>query len=104
MSCFLSLRQWFPLMVQSVLVLCGLVGLYAVPPAQGRMLLVPLSAQGRAALAAVAVDHGARLVAAGPWAGSLLVDGQRDRLAGPLLRHGVVALSSAARGCGDVAR
>ena len=68
------------------------------------MLLVPLSAQGRAALAGVAIDHGARLVAAGPWAGSLLIDGQRDRLLGPLLRHGVVALSSAARGCGHVVR
>lgn len=104
MSCFSSFRRWLPLMVQSFLVLCGLGGLYAAPPAQGRMLLVPLSAQGRATLAAVAIDHGARLVAAGPWAGSLLVDGRRDRLAGPLLRHGVLALSSAARGCGEAVR
>lgn len=99
-----SFRRWLPLLAQSVLVLVGLVGLYAVPPAQGRMVLVPLSAQGRATLAAVAIDHGARLVAAGPWTGSLLVDGRRDLLVGPLLRHGVIALSSAARGCGESGR
>lgn len=88
---------------QCVLILFGLVGLYAVPPVSGRMLLVPVTAQARAALVTVAVAHGARLVAAGPLSGSLVVDGQRDRLVRPLLGNGVLILSAQIAGCGKVA-
>ncbi|HUD91977.1 hypothetical protein [Sphingobium sp.] len=80
----------------------GLVALYAVPPASGRMLLVPMTEQGRAGLASVAITHGALLVAAGPWAGSLLVEGERERLAAPLLHAGVLAISARAGGCGEI--
>ena len=93
----------FALIAQCALILVGLVSLYAMPPARGRMLLVPVTGQARAMLAPVAIAHGARLVAAGPWAGSLLVDGQRDLLAWPLLGKGVVLLSARAGGCGESA-
>ena len=67
------------------------------------MLLVPVTAHGRASLASLAVAHGARLIAAGPWAGSLLVEGDRDRLTGPLLRVGAVAIAARIGGCGEAA-
>ncbi|MFZ2995301.1 MAG: hypothetical protein WA070_03810 [Sphingobium sp.] len=67
------------------------------------MLLVPLTATARLSLVPTAVAHGGRLVAAGPWAGSLVVQGESDRLAGPLLKNGVITLASDARGCGTPA-
>lgn len=95
-----SLRSVLPMAGQCIVILFGLLGLYAVPPASGRMLLVPLTQEAVAALAPVAVAHGARLVAKGPWAGSLLVEGERDDLAPALLHHGIVALSAQMGGCG----
>jgi len=95
-----SFRPLLPMAGQCILILFGLVGLYAVPPASGRMLLLPLTHEAGIALAPVAVAHGARLVAKGPWAGSLLVEGRRDELAPALLRHGIVALSAQMGGCG----
>lgn len=77
----------------------GLVALALVPPARGRMVLVPLWPGGAVRLAAAAVERGARLVATGPVAGSLVVEGERARLA-PLLARGVVPLSATALDCG----
>ena len=96
----MSLLRGLPLAAQSILPLLGLVGLYAYPPATGRMLLVPLTYEARAALVPVAVAQGARLVARGPLAGSVLVEGDRVRLVPPLLRRGVIALSAQMGGCG----
>lgn len=93
------LRATF-LAAQSVLPLFGLIGLYALPPAHGRMLLVPLTQGAKRALAPVAVAQGARLVARGPFAGSLVVEGDRHHLAPALLRRGVIALSADMGGCG----
>ncbi len=67
------------------------------------MLLLPLTHEAEAALAQVAVAQGARLVAKGPWPGSLLVEGERDLLAPVLLRRGVIALSAQMGGCGAIA-
>lgn len=99
MTYLASLRRALPLAGQCALVLIGLVSLYAVPPAQGRILLVPMTRAAKMAVARVAVAHGARLVAAGPWSGSLLVEGRRDRLAQPLVQKGVLLLSAQAGGC-----
>ncbi|MEC3912019.1 hypothetical protein U5A82_16515 [Sphingobium sp. CR2-8] len=85
------------------MVLGGLTGLYAFPPAQGRMLLIPLTHDAKRVLAPVAISHGARLVAQGPWSGSLLVEGRRSQLASALLRQGVITLSAQIGGCGEVA-
>ncbi|WP_298398572.1 hypothetical protein [Sphingobium sp.] len=86
---------------QCALTLFGIAALYAAPPAQGRILLVPMTGKARGVLAAEAVRHGARLVSAGPWAGSLLVDGQRAALSGPLLRRGILLLSTQVGGCAE---
>lgn len=98
-----SSGRGLPLVLQCVLVLCGLTGLYAFPPESGRMLLIPLTHQAKAALAPVAIAHGAHLVAHGPWSGSLLVEGRRDQLASALLRQGVIAVSAQIGGCGGTA-
>lgn len=95
-------RFRFPhlLALQAVGVLLGLGCLYLAPPVEGRIMLLPVTAQGRTLAASVAVAHGARIVAAGPWAGSMLVDGRRDRLVAPLLARGVVTVAARAIGCG----
>ncbi|KQN10166.1 hypothetical protein ASE85_04425 [Sphingobium sp. Leaf26] len=98
-----SFRCGLPLAAQCTLAIFGLLGLYAVPPASGRMLLLPLTEEAKAAVAPVAVATGARLVAKGPWPGSLLVEGERDALAPALLRRGVIALSAQIGGCGEPA-
>lgn len=90
------------LSVQCCLVMSSLAALYVMPPASGRMLLMPMTQDGRAGLARVAVAHGARLIAAGPWTGSLVVEGRRDTLARPLLMAGVLAIAGDAGGCGDL--
>lgn len=100
MSFLASLRQHLPLFAQCGLILCGLAAVYVVPPASGQMLLVPMTREARSTLAMVAVARGARLVAAGPWNGSLLVEGERDQLVQPLLRAGVITVSARAGGCG----
>lgn len=100
MPVFASVRRGLPLAAQCALILFGLLGLYAVPPASGRMLLLPLTDEAQAMVAPVAVAEGARLVSKGPWPGSLLVEGRRDQLVPALLRRGVVALSAQVGGCG----
>ena len=58
------------------------------------------------ATAAVFATVGASLmavVAAGPVAGSLLVDGRRDELMRPLIGVGAIAISTRAAGCGEPA-
>lgn len=64
------------------------------------MLLMPLTDHGRALLAPIAIAHGARLVAAGPLPGSLVVQGDSADLIVPLLDQGVVTLASTIQGCG----
>lgn len=103
MRYFLSVQRVMPIVGQCSLILLGLIALTLSPPVSGRMLLVPLTAHARAVLAPAAIAHGARLVAAGPWAGSLLIEGRRDRLALPMLGHGVIAVATNRTGCGGAA-
>jgi hypothetical protein len=98
-----SFQRGLPLICQCALILIGLLGLYAAPPTQGRMLLLPLTMEARGDLAQVAIAHGARLIAHGPWAGSMLVEGRRDELVPALMREGVIALSAQMGGCGEQA-
>ena len=96
-------RRHAPLLIQCALVVVGLLALYVTPPVSGQMLLLPVGPGSRAVLASTAVAHGARLVAAGPVAGSLLVDGRRDELMRPLIGVGAIAISTRAAGCGEPA-
>jgi len=89
--------------VQLSLALVGLAAFAFAPPVSGAMLLVPLTAQARANLPALAIDSGVRLLGQGPVAGSLVVRGDRARLGTALLRRGIVPLAAPEIICGRAA-
>ena len=80
---------------------CLLPALLLVPPAHGRILLVPILPGSGSHLAADMIVQGARLVAPGPTSGSLVVDGDRDRIMAGLLRRGVIPMSAVLVDCGE---
>lgn len=80
---------------------CLLPALVLVPPARGPILLVPIMPGSGSHLAADMIAQGARLVAPGPTRGSLVVDGDRDRIVAGLLRRGVVPMSAVLVDCGE---
>lgn len=76
----------------------GLVALLAMPPSRGAMLVVPIGGSAQHSLIA-----GTRLLAAGPFPGSLVVDGDRATLLPHLLRRGTLLLAAPAAFCEGVA-
>lgn len=86
-----------PLLIQLFVTTLGLPLLAAWPPAEGRILLVPLTTDAAHSLAARALDADARLVSNGPVRGSLVVEGRAAALRGI---DGTVAVAAAAAGCG----
>lgn len=75
-------------------------GSVLMPPADGAMLLVPLTPKRIATAVDLALDHGARIGGLGPLPGTLIVRGKRARLFGPLLAQGIVAVAAPAIWCG----
>tara|TARA_R110000868_G_scaffold297906_1_gene558171 strand:- start:3509 stop:3889 length:381 start_codon:yes stop_codon:yes gene_type:complete len=73
--------------------------LFAMPPAEGFMMLVPLGSSATRTLPALAVRKGARLVATGPIPGSLIVYGHRGNLMRPLLLDGIITVATMQGGC-----
>jgi hypothetical protein len=71
-----------------------------MPPADGTMLLVPLTAERTATMVDLALDRGARIGGLGPLPGSLIVRGKRARLFRPLLARGILAIAAPAIWCG----
>ncbi len=69
------------------------------PPAEGNMLLVPVSPQSEGRIVALALTRGASVIQRGPLPSSVIVYGRRDRLFGPLARAGVLTLAGGAVGC-----
>jgi len=100
----LLLKAGFPLVAPFVLqlgvALTGLIGLTFAPPAQGRMLLVPLTASARAQLPIAAFGHHALLLGSGPFRGSLVVTGGPPSLVWTMLRLGVLPVAASPAGCG----
>jgi hypothetical protein len=84
---------------QAGVALLALIGFAFAPPAQGRLLLVPITGNERAALN-VALDGDARLLGAGPLRGSLVVAGSRDRFASAALDRGILILAAPSSWCG----
>ncbi len=95
----LRLRRRPPLLALQLVVLLGSTFALAAPPAQGAMLLVPLSASAERRMLPAAFDEATSVVGAGPVAGSLVVRGERARLLGRLARLGVVVLAAPPAGC-----
>ena len=76
----------------------GLVALTMWPPASGSMLLVPLGSDGGATVRG-ALAGGAALLGAGPFPGSLVVVGDRARIA-PRVAWNTVIMAAPPAGCG----
>lgn len=85
---------------QLAIIVVGLSILLVQPPAYGRMLLIPADGD-QAASVRLALDSGATLVGPGPFAGSLIVEGESARLGWPLVERGVLAIAGVAGGCGE---
>lgn len=86
--------------LQLVLGVSAVVILALYPPAQGRMILVPVWPGASAHLAAHALDRGGVLVDGGPLPGSLVVSGDRSAIAPFMLAHGILVLAAPPSGCG----
>lgn len=89
------------LIAQTAVATVALFIMPMAPPADGRMLLLPLTPGAAIHLPRTVLDHGARLVGAGPLPGSLVIVGDRAALTAPLLGIGAVAIATGAGGCTD---
>lgn len=84
---------------QLLIVAVALFGLTLTPPAQGRMLLVPIAPGSAARLPALALRGDTLLIGTGRVPGSLIVSGRLSTLVWPMLAHGILPLASLAGGC-----
>jgi hypothetical protein len=91
----------WPIAAQFVLAVGGLLTLLLAPPANGAMLLIPMTAHAATRLPALALEGDTTLIARGPLPGSLIVRGSRKALAGRLLAAGILPIASEAAGCID---
>lgn len=89
-------------MTQLGIALAGLIGLIFAPPAQGKILLVPLTASARARLPIAAFGNQALLLGQGPLPGSLVVMEDRQNLTWMMLRLGVLSVAASPAGCGPL--
>ncbi|MEH3102362.1 MAG: hypothetical protein PGN12_00465 [Sphingomonas phyllosphaerae] len=74
------------------------------PPDDGRILLVPVIDRDTNATARLALSSGARLLGAGPLRGSLVVVGNRARLAAHSRPWRMLMLAAPPAGCGTPSR
>lgn len=70
-----------------------------IPPANGRLLLVPLSQRARTLMVPRAIAGGARLVDAQSLFGGVVVDGDRRLVERALRRTDLLILNGPAAGC-----
>lgn len=82
------------IVTQLALAMLALLAIAFMPPAQGRMLLVPLDGQPVSGAALEALQ--ATPLAAGPLPGSQVVDGERGRLSALWAKRVVVLAAPAA--------
>jgi hypothetical protein len=85
----------------------GALGVFALialaPPAQGTMLLIPMTGLPQGEMTALALTHGASVVQRGPFRSSIIIYGERAQLFAPLARAGVLVVAGGAVGCGAIA-
>lgn len=82
---------------QVVLAISALLMLAFTPPAQGRMLIVPLD--GQPIPEAMVREWRATPLKPGPIEGSWVVEGERRSFSGLLMSHGIVVLAAPAAAC-----
>ncbi len=91
-----ALGRYGPIGAQVAIAVPALLLVAFAPPAQGRMLLVPLN--GEPVAKTTIRDLQATLLVTGPLPGSQVVDGERRHLAG-LWSNGVMVLAAPAAVC-----
>ncbi len=89
----------WPLLTQIILAGIVLLVTIAVPPSKGAMLILPM-APDRESTARWAINAGASILAAGPTTGSLIVLGERDRMAPAALKHTSLLIAAPLPHCG----
>ncbi|WP_058755133.1 hypothetical protein [Sphingomonas endophytica] len=89
------------LISQTVIGVVALGGMSVYPPAQGRILLIPVFDRQADAAAQLALSAGAALLGRGPLPGSWIVMGQRDRIATRTHSWDMLLLAAPPGGCGD---
>jgi hypothetical protein len=94
-----SFRIGWLLLVQAALIVMLFATLALTPPARGPMLIVSLTGQRSAAIAAWATHNEALLINVGPWRNSLLVSGTRRELTIAAFRRGALVVSARSAGC-----
>ena len=88
--------------VAAIQVLFGALALAIVvmaPPAQGLMLILPLTSAARPVV--TAIQAGGALIAPGPIYGSIIVRGNRNLIVPASLEDGSVVVSTNERGCAE---
>lgn len=86
--------------LQVAAILIGFLGLALCPPANGEMLLIPLTRDAVATMIPLAIGHDGRLLGPGPLPNSYIVYGARTALFGTLVGHGVAVVAAPGGGCG----
>lgn len=87
--------------VQLFLVTGGMAATALAPPAHGTLLAVPLTGGTAADTINLALARGAAIEGEGPFAGWIVLRGDRDRLAAPLRAHGILLLAGSPATCGS---
>ena len=88
-----------PLGLQLIL-LAGVACLGLMPPADGVMLVWPITSADPATTLNWARPAGAFMVAPGPYRGAFVVAGNRSAILPAALRHGAFVIAARFSGCG----
>jgi len=87
------------LCLQLIAVIAAVIAANLAPPASGRMLVLPLMPARPLDITRDVIAGGARLVSRGPFAGSIIVEADRDQLLSALSGSGAVVLGTSGGGC-----
>ncbi|CAN5477491.1 hypothetical protein BH09PSE4_BH09PSE4_15130 [soil metagenome] len=88
--------------VAQIALIGAVLGFVALaPPATGRFMLIPITESGARRVAKLAIEQDARLVSAGPFGRSLIVEGTRSRLFVTMLRAGILPIAGFTSACGE---
>ncbi|WP_240500113.1 hypothetical protein [Sphingomonas montana] len=87
--------------IQGAIAVIAVLGLTMWPPAAGAMLLVPLGTGDANMAAKMALAGKAVLIGMGPFPGSLVVSGDRSRIADQVPYWKVLILAAPPAACGS---
>ena len=88
-----------PVAIQAGLAALVLLVVALTPPANGFMLILPLTTSSRPV--DVTIRAGALLVSAGPVSGSVIVRGKRNRLIAMAMADNDIVISTGSHGCAE---